>query len=315
MIADVDIADEKGRIDPAYGDARATCFAGMVNSRTPSSTLYKTRIDHNRRRPNGWFAHWAIVLLVCGLAGFPSWSAAANRAGQIDFVEGDVHLIDESGVAATPKFGDSVREGQTLITGKDGEVHVLMDDDGYLALRPNTRIRVNSFLAEGGSKDNVLIYLVRGTFRAITGWIGHNSPHSYAVRTLNTTIGIRGTDHEPSYLEPSDALQLQAPGPGTYDKVNSGGTFLKGSTGTVVVAPGQSAHAPLDGQVRLLAKVPGFYRATKNEHRIEEKKVELERHLSEHRSLRRTEVEEKERSTAEHGHRPARRHPMHVPGR
>ena len=273
------------------------------------------RIDDNRRRPNGWIVHLAHLALVGGLACLPNWSAAANKAGQIDFVEGDVHLINDAGIATAPKLGDSVREGQTLITGKDGEVHVLMDDDGYLALRPNTRIRVESFLAEGGNKDNVLISLVRGTFRSVTGWIGHNSPHSYAVRTLNVTIGIRGTDHEPSYLEPSDALQLQAPGPGTYDKVNSGGTFLKGGTGTVEVAPGQSAHAPLDGRVRLLAKVPGFYRATKNEHRIEEKKVELERHLSEHRSLRRTEVEEKKRSTAEHGHRPAHRHPMHVPGR
>jgi hypothetical protein len=257
----------------------------------------------------------AVLPLACGLAGFPGWSAAANRAGQIDFVEGNVHLIDDAGVATEPKFGDSVREGQTLITGKDGEVHVLMDDDGYLALRPNTRIRVDSFLAEGASKDNVLISLVRGTFRSITGWIGHYSPHTYSVHTVNMTIGIRGTDHEPYYLEPSDAQQLQAPGPGTYDKVNSGGTFLKGSKGMVEVAPGQSAHASLDGQVRLLAKVPDFYRATKNEHRIEEKKVELQRHLSEHREKRRTEMEQKKGSKDEHGHRPAHRHPRHVPGR
>ena len=304
MMTDLDIGDEKRRIEHVCGDARP-----------PSNTTLTIRIDDNQRRPNGWIAHLALLSLVCGLACLPNWSVAANKAGQIDFVEGDVHLIDDAGVATAPKFGDPVREGQTLITGRDGEVHVLMDDDGFLALRPNTRIRVDSFLAEGGSQDNVLISLVRGTFRSITGWIGHNSPHSYSVRTANATIGIRGTDHEPSYLEPSDAQQLQAPGPGTYDKVNSGGTFLKGSTGTVDVAPGQSAHAPLDGQVRLLAKVPGFYRATKNEHRIEEKKVELQRHLSEHRTLRRTEMDEKKRSTAEHGHRPAHRHPMHVPGR
>ena len=303
-MTDLDRGHKKCRIEHVCGETRA-----------PWYMIPTIRIDDNRRRPNGWIVHLAQLALVGGLACLPNWSAAANKAGQIDFVEGDVHLIDDSGVAAAPKIGDSVREGQTLITGKDGEVHVLMDDDGFLAMRPNTRIRVDSFLADGGSKDNVLISLVRGTFRSITGWIGHNSPHSYSVRTLNTTIGIRGTDHEPSYLEPSDALQLQAPGPGTYDKVNSGGTFLKGGTGTVEIAPGQSAHAPLDGPVRLLAKLPGFYRATKNEHRIEEKKVELERHLSEHRTLRRTEMEEKKRSTAEHGHRPAHRHPMHVPGR
>lgn len=302
-MTDLDIGDEKSRIEHVSGDTRP--FSHM----TPA-----IRID-DRHSPNGWIVHWALLALVGGLACLPNWSAAANKAGQIDFVEGDVHLINDAGIVTAPKFGDSVREGQTLITGKDGEVHVLMDDDGYLALRPNTRIRVDSFLAEGGNKDNVLLSLVRGTFRSITGWIGHNSPHSYSVRTANVTIGIRGTDHEPSYLEPSDALQLQAPGPGTYDKVNSGGTYLKGGTGTVEVAPGQSAHAPLDGQVRLLTKVPGFYRATKNENRIEEKKVELEHHLSEHRTQRRTEIEEKKRSTDDHNHHPAQRHRMHVPGR
>lgn len=259
--------------------------------------------------------HLAFLALVCVFAGLPAWSAAANKAGQIDLVEGDVHLIDDSGFATVPKFGDPVREGQTLITGKDGELHILMDDDGFLALRPNTRMRVDAFLAEGGSQDNVLISLVRGTFRSITGWIGHYSPHNYLIHTANVTIGIRGTDHEPYFLEPSDALPLQAPGPGTYDKVNSGGTFLKGSTGTVEIAPGQSAQAPLEGPVRLLAKVPGFYRATKNEHRIEEKKAELERHLSEHRAQRRAEMEKKGPSSAEHDHRPAHRHRMHVPGR
>jgi hypothetical protein len=81
----------------------------------------------------------------------------------------------------------------------------------------------------------VLISLVRGTFRSITGWIGHYSPHTYSVHTVNMTIGIRGTDHEPYYLEPSDAQPLQVPGPGTYDKVNSGSTFLKGSKGMVAL--------------------------------------------------------------------------------
>ena len=66
-------------------------------------------------------------------------ATSATIAGTIDFTEGDVSVYDSS-LAARPslKSKDAINVGDSIVTGKDGEVHLAMQDGGYLAVRPGT---------------------------------------------------------------------------------------------------------------------------------------------------------------------------------
>lgn len=195
----------------------------------------------------------------------------AHAAGRIDLVEGNVSVTNAAGQLRVPGKGERIEAGDAIATGRDGEIQVHMDDNGLIALRANTFLRVEAYKAEGGPDDSVALRLLRGSFRSITGWVGKNNPQKYAVRTATATIGIRGTDHETAVVGEGDDA-------GTYDKVNSGETEMETPTGKVSILPGQAAFTPKAGSLppKLLAAVPALFVATANEARIETSKKALE---------------------------------------
>lgn len=195
----------------------------------------------------------------------------AHAAGQIDFIEGNVSVTTAAGQLRVPGRGETLDAGDAIVTGRDGEIHVRMDDNALIALRANTFLRIEAYRAEGGADDSAVFRLLRGSFRSVTGWIGKNNPKNYAVRTTTATIGIRGTDHEVLVVGEGEAA-------GTYDKVNTGETEMDTPVGKVSVLPGQAAFASRIASVppRVLPAVPALFAATKNEAVIESSKKLLE---------------------------------------
>src|SRR5206468_10865338 len=127
-------------------------------------------------------------------------------------------------------------EGESIATGANGEVHLRMEDGGFIAVRPGTRMRIARFRAQGDESDVMTIGLLEGTLRSITGWIAKYGRDNYQVRTPTVTIGVRGTDHEPSHIPAGSPLG----DPGTTDKVNHGRTYLRTAQGRADVAPGRA---------------------------------------------------------------------------
>ena len=69
----------------------------------------------------------------------------------------------------------------------------------------------------------MLVRLVRGTARMVTGLIGRRHPANVRVQTLTATIGIRGTDFEVAVI-PEDTPDARA---GVYDLVHDGATNIR----------------------------------------------------------------------------------------
>jgi hypothetical protein len=165
----------------------------------------------------------------------------AAAAGQIQFVAGSAQLTSESGKTHQLRKGDAVNEGDTLTTAPAAAVQVRMQDGGVVAMRPDSKVKVDSFKFNGkedGSERNVFT-LVKGGFRAITGLIGRTNKQNYRVVTPTATIGIRGTDHEIFVVAPGSQL---APA-GTYNKVNKGETSLSNGQGEIAILPNQMGFA------------------------------------------------------------------------
>lgn len=195
----------------------------------------------------------------------------AYAAGQIDLVEGNVSVTTAAGQLRIPGKGERVEAGDSISTGRGGEIHIHMDDNGLIALRANTVLKIEAYKAEGTVDDSAVFRILRGSFRSITGWIGKNSPQRYAVITPTATVGIRGTDHETLVVEDgADA--------GTYDKVNTGETELVTPHGKVAILPGHAAFTSKRGiePPKLLAAVPALFVPTQNEALIETSKKILE---------------------------------------
>ena len=163
----------------------------------------------------------------------------AELFGTVDSLSGSAYVTDQYGKSTAVYIGVKVYEGQTINSGHDSEVHLVTEDGGIIAVRPDTVFRVDTYKAEGGSEDKIFMSLLKGAFRLITGWIGKNNSSAYRVTTPSATIGIRGTDHEVTVIDASDGDES-----GTYDTVNEGATILRTPQGEAEVLPGKIAFVP-----------------------------------------------------------------------
>jgi hypothetical protein len=215
------------------------------------------------------------VLALLAQPGLPAALAAdasaPRPAGRVALVEGEVRFLDRAGTERRPKVGDLLYEGDSVVTGPDGEVQLAMEDAGYTGVRPGSELQVETFKAEGGPDDVSVVALLKGSLRSVTGWIpalgGGAGGTGATVRTPTATIGARGTDYEPLVV-PEGAKEGE---PGTYDRVYAGETVIETPQGSVAVKTGQAGFAPLAGGAapRLLERVPEFFRPTRNEGRFD----------------------------------------------
>jgi hypothetical protein len=181
-------------------------------------------------------------------------------AGTVEFASGNSMITPQVGDSRLVAKGSEVHEGDTIVTFRNGEAQLRMLDGAYLMLRQNSRIKIEAYVADGGDKDRSILDLIKGTVRRITGWIGKYNRAAYEIRTpILVTIGVRGTDHEVTYIPPGDPRGE----PGVYDKVNEGKTFMR-SGNDVVEVPQQravfSAWGAKPRRPRLLVSIPGFFR-------------------------------------------------------
>ena len=183
-----------------------------------------------------------LLHLVCSAAFvFFAEAALAATAGHIQFVNGDVQVINPSGITHALQKGDAINEGDTISSAKEASAQVKMADGGFIAVRQETQLKFDSFKValKQGDPENSFFSLVKGSFRAVTGLIGRVNKQNYKITTPVATIGIRGTDHETAFV-PNALPGVPA---GAYSKVNVGETSLTTGAGTINVKPNQMGYA------------------------------------------------------------------------
>jgi len=182
---------------------------------------------------------------------------ASVEAGRVQFVFGKAHAIAQGGGQRELAKAGPVYEGETIVTGPMASLQLRMVDKAIIAVRPNSSVQIDTYrLADSGG--SALLHLVEGSMRSVTGLIGQRNKNNYRVITKGASMGIRGTDHEAAYVLPGRGE------PGTYDKVNTGATFLTGPGGRVDIDPNEVGFASeLPGAAPVLLEgVPAFMRGT-----------------------------------------------------
>jgi hypothetical protein len=108
---------------------------------------------------------------------------------------GTVSVATGQAAPRSLRTGDQVAQGDTVITGANSAAVLKFDDGQVVALTSNSRMQVTNYQYNPQTESgNVLLSLVSGGMRAITGLIGRRAPSQVAYRAATATIGIRGTD-------------------------------------------------------------------------------------------------------------------------
>ncbi|WP_256222742.1 FecR domain-containing protein [Variovorax sp. PDC80] len=129
-------------------------------------------------------------------AAAPAATAPERQAGFVKSVRGDVKLL--SAAAATARNavpGDALASVDRIVTGPDSSAAVVLRDDTTLVVGPSSRLDLKQFHFDATTHEGgLLVSLLRGSMRMITGLIGKTNPDAVRVETQTATIGIRGTD-------------------------------------------------------------------------------------------------------------------------
>ena len=118
----------------------------------------------------------------------------AAAAGIAKIVTGDVRVVDTQGERPL-KSGDAVFENTRLVAGKQSSASVVLRDGTTLVLSENSQFNVEKFAFDATTQSgSMLINLLQGSMRMLTGLIAKLNPEAIQVKTKTLSVGIRGTD-------------------------------------------------------------------------------------------------------------------------
>jgi hypothetical protein len=124
-------------------------------------------------------------------------SALAQSAGEVEFMRGVGFAQSAGQTPRTLGKGLTLKEGDRLTTAEGATAVVTLQDGTRMTVRPGSEMVLTQFKYQQDATDNsMVINMLRGGLRAITGLIAKSSPNAARIQTNTATIGIRGTDFD-----------------------------------------------------------------------------------------------------------------------
>jgi len=131
----------------------------------------------------------SVVLLLAS-----HFVVADDNVGTVKTIIGEVNVI-RNGVPLRASTGMKLLAIDEITTGKNSAAGLTLQDSTLLALGPKSVVQLNEFRYDPVKRDgNLLVSVLRGSMRFVTGLLGKQNPGSVSIRTPTATIGIRGTD-------------------------------------------------------------------------------------------------------------------------
>jgi hypothetical protein len=131
------------------------------------------------------------VLLALGCLN-PAFGS--ERSGTFKNIEGDVKVI--RGTQSLPALpGGAVQEADRVVTGRNSAAAVTLRDGTVVSVGPNSSLNLTHFAFDNTTQNGTLLLsLLQGTMRMVTGLMGKTNPELIKVTTPTSVVGVRGTD-------------------------------------------------------------------------------------------------------------------------
>lgn len=130
------------------------------------------------------------IVLFCymGIAG-----AEEQRAGFIKNASGQ-SFIERNKIQIHAETNEKLMEKDILITGPNGAMGVILQDNSVMSIGPNTRVEIAKFLFEPArDKLSFTARIKQGTVVYLTGLIAKLNRKGIKFETPTTVCGVRGT--------------------------------------------------------------------------------------------------------------------------
>lgn len=120
-------------------------------------------------------------------------SAEETKAGFVKNVSGQA-FIGRKQISISAKAGDKLFENDIIITGSDGEIGIIFQDNSVLGIGPNTHVNISKFKFEPANKKFAFIAQIKkGTIVYFAGLIAKLQNKSVRFETTTAVCGVRGT--------------------------------------------------------------------------------------------------------------------------
>jgi hypothetical protein len=134
---------------------------------------------------------------LAGLGLLLASAVHAQSAGEVESSRGVGFAQSPGEAPRTLGRGLPLKEGDRLTTSEGASAIIRLADGTRMTIRPNSELVLQQFQFRENATDNsLLMQMVRGGFRAVTGLISKSSPNAARIQTNTATIGIRGTDFD-----------------------------------------------------------------------------------------------------------------------
>lgn len=206
--------------------------------------------------------HLVSLITLAVFSAITGSALAAEDAGRVMFVAGKAMIVDATGQERVARKGAVLKQGDRLVTSDKGMIQVKMRDQGVMAIRPDTDLKLNNLLPPSKSEgQSQALLLTRGGVRVLTG--SANNKLGYLIKTAATSLKLREGDTEALVIPPLTpaAGKIAATPAGTYNRVNSGtGTFQVATGTALTLAPNQVSYTTsLNPTPVLVASLPTSY--------------------------------------------------------
>jgi len=157
-------------------------------------------------------------------------------AGKVILVKGEALAIDEKGKERKLKRRAQIFTGDTIKTIEKSSMRLVMVDQSLLSLKADTVLKISDykFSFKEKNKDAMVLDLLKGGMRAVTGVIGVRSKKQYRINTPTATMGVRGTAMEVIVAENGQVSVTFDFGSGHI--VNKAGRFEVGNLQTATIS-------------------------------------------------------------------------------
>lgn len=129
-----------------------------------------------------------LMLMACGA------HAQDQRTGTVKSVTGDVNL-SHAGELRSAQTGGGILQADRIVTGRNASTTVTLKDGTIVTVGPNSTLELAKLQFDSTTQDgNLVLHLVQGSIRVVTGWLGKLHPEQVQVTTPTSVVGVRGTD-------------------------------------------------------------------------------------------------------------------------
>ncbi len=135
------------------------------------------------------------IAVFCALALMTALTSAQDqRVGTLKSVTGTVH-IGQAETSRSAAIGGGLQQADRLMTGRDASATLMLKDGTVVSVGPNSTLELAKVQFDTTTQQGHLILdLLQGSVRVITGWLGKLHPGQVKVTTPTSVVGVRGTD-------------------------------------------------------------------------------------------------------------------------